>query len=1084
MPGHDEARVKQRFGKLFGIDDPERLEHFFSGQDIILRRNLDRKVAGEYYSKMRKAGLESRLDKVETSWAVGSAATKEKHAERVQAADEAARALAEREQERRNKAEDAVRRKAEDAAQKRREAEQERARERTALIAARQQEEQRKAIENAALLEAQQEKQRKALEKAARLKAEKDAEEATRLKAAKEAAQLAAQRKAELERKAEEAARLKAQQEEEKRKAAAAAAKRKAELADKKRLQAEATARRREEEAARKKALREEAQRKAAEDAAKRKAELAEKKRIQAEVAAKRKAEQEEKRRLKAEEAARLKALKEEENRKAAAETARRKAEESARLKAQREEEKRKAAEQAARLKLEKEAQRKLKAEEAARLKVQREEDQRKAAEVAARTKAELEKKQQLKREADRKKAAQEAAKQHAVKQEQARIAAAKAAQRTAELEEKKRREAELAALQKARIEAEKQRIAEEAARLQAERLEMETQAIDRAAQKLAQGASLKSTKAGVRSKLDLPRRGATESSATPRRQQGAPNPYNLRPFRNTPEARERPQQAVQQQRKTLMIASLALAVLLILSGVYLSRPAAKLIQGVDAIAVNGLSQLLLLAGDEIYLHDRSGLGLLNFTPDALGLTAFRAPLTFSHDNMLLLQGTTGQDGHWQTMRCDLDTSACEALSGTDSSNTIALTAHTLTGELFLTNSGTGELIKQSPRGEQLAKATLELPEHPILRLNSGLLFMNSPHGPAISVFRYENQAFGKQLDEILLLPPTAMELEQAAVWDFVLSGGHWWVTLYNQETQSAGLYRFDSQWNFLDQVPLEPDSWPQHLANWSEKTLIGEARSLTLQRFNASGQAEVSLSPDTLAADATARKRNSWLRNTGWSLALALCLLLTLAMLGLSCLHHWRALVYRARPARGAVLLDELNSDTNWIDRVNTREKQLKHYGIAYAVFTLSVVLLMIGLTISPPLLVAIFVVLTGPLIALFLLRGAPDGHIGVVGEQLVLVDHNNMYHCAGGPRLYYRGPFLLIDDVVVFSGNALLAVFCPEQLLAQVQPLAQAGIRVDRKTVLIKLLQSRHPLIQGGISIAAALCLGLIIIALANLL
>ena len=67
------------------------------------------------------------------------------------------------------------------------------------------------------------------------------------------------------------------------------------------------------------------------------------------------------------------------------------------------------------------------------------------------------------------------------------------------------------------------------------------------------------------------------------------------------------------------------------------------------------------------------------------------------------------------------------------------------------------------------------MPDKPVMRLDSGLLFINSSEGPAISVYRYEQSAFGKQLDEILLLPPPALEREQTRVRDFTRAGDTWW---------------------------------------------------------------------------------------------------------------------------------------------------------------------------------------------------------------------------------------------------------------------------------------------------------------------
>ena len=77
-------------------------------------------------------------------------------------------------------------------------------------------------------------------------------------------------------------------------------------------------------------------------------------------------------------------------------------------------------------------------------------------------------------------------------------------------------------------------------------------------------------------------------------------------------------------------------------------------------------------------------------------------------------------------------------------------------------------------------------------------------------------------------------------------------------------------------------------------------------------------------------------------------------------------------------------------------------------------------------------------------------------------------MYHLGAGSTIQYRGPFLLIDDVVVFTGTPLLPALAAEQVSEKVAPVAHAGVRVDRKTVLVKLLESRHPLALGALACA----------------
>ena len=54
LTGEEPEKVKLRFAKMFAIDDPVRVDRFFSGQTIILRRNLGRKEAAQYYQQLRK----------------------------------------------------------------------------------------------------------------------------------------------------------------------------------------------------------------------------------------------------------------------------------------------------------------------------------------------------------------------------------------------------------------------------------------------------------------------------------------------------------------------------------------------------------------------------------------------------------------------------------------------------------------------------------------------------------------------------------------------------------------------------------------------------------------------------------------------------------------------------------------------------------------------------------------------------------------------------------------------------------------------------------------------------------------------
>ena len=779
------------------------------------------------------------------------------------------------------------------------------------------------------------------------------------------------------------------------------------------------------------------------------------------------------------------------------AEQNRAKAEQAARDKARQLEEKRQVAQEAAKRKAELAEQKRQEAEESKRQQALLEEKQRKAAAEAARLQAEQ---QELARatvaEADRLRAEQQLAdaKRKSRKKAQRKALALqekeslrrKAAAKKALRKEEKRlaqedreqaaRTAHQSNAQQGKAEQQLKPGHEEQA---AQRQVMEDLTVRRAAEGLAQQATLKPVKARVKTKLELPQRATKRTQVNGTRiarQSGAPNLFSLQPFRNTPDIRARADQSRQRSRYIFSSALLALAALLILGARFLSLPATQPITGASALAVDPQSRPVLLAGNTLLLHDRSGIGTTTLQLDALGIAALQAPMAFNAAGDLLalgrLQAEDAAQGEApaQLLRCDLVESRCQAFSAALADSTVAgFVIHPLDGAVFLADAAAGRLLKVSAAGELLLAAEATLPDRPVLRLQSGLLFINSAAGPAISVFRYDDSAFGQQLDEVLLLPPGAVQAEQSRVRDFVWTPDSWWASMYNPETNSAGLYRFDAQWNVLQQLTLPAGAAPEQLARWGEKTLVGDARRVPILRFNNQGDSEVPLVSDLLASLVEKTRQSEYLATLAWRLGLLVCILVTVIGIALGSLQRARALVYKPHRERGAEPVDEHAGAVRWIDPVSDRRERLRRTGSAYAVLVVALLLLAIGQSVSVSQLTALLLAASGPAIALLLFSRSPGGHIGVLQQQLLLVDHTHMYHLGGGSRLQYRGPFLLIDDVVVFTGTRLLPVFSRPQILEQVAPLANEGIRVDRKTIFVKLLQCRHPLARGAVAILA---------------
>ena len=1157
LPGHDPERVKAEFGTLFNIDDPARIDQFFAGQNVILRRDLDRKAGGTLYAQLHKLGADVTLEKIlstegeagtgksdpppkpasskasftevapsnrgmdheireahpgriDQSWAVSSARINRTSVPKKttsKSANKASTKQLQAESEQR-KADAAANRKKILEQEAKREAEEDAEREKALAEEAAQ-----KAREEAARQRAEEQARREAEQEAARKRVEA-AEEAHK-KAEQEAARQKAEERA--RREAErEAARKRAEAEEVRKKAEQEAARQKAEEQARREAEQEA-ARKRAEAEARRQAEHEAAQRKAREEALaeERRKRAEELKRIRAEEAeerAREKARALETRRRAAEAAALEKARKEAARQEAA--------EEAARVRAENAELRRKMAEETAQIR---EAEKKKKAEERARIRAEQTQlkAEEKARKLEEKHKAEAEAEKQLSLTLEAKRTAAEEVARH--REERAKLERLEAEEIAREKAEQQRKHAEeferlkqLKAAEKAQREALERAAREKAARevlqmeaLQAEQRRLEAEEIAREqGEKLAllesqleaerakaskpiphSIGSSHSARNPVKTALNVPTRSRQKNSsdqvaARPARKLGAPNFFNLRPFRNTADVRQRAERSRQTGKVGFVLAVGAFFALAILSARFLTLPKASPQDGASAMAVNQNAELLLIAGDRLFIHDRSGTGIETISMKQLGLVNISSPLAFSSDRELLVLGqpqeAADENEPRRLMLCNLaEPGPCSATPFPDALQEISgMALDPLSGTLYLADSKAGLLFKMNSARELVATVSLQIPERAAVRLDSGLIYLNSTEAAAISVYRPDDQAFGQKLDEILLMPPPALAAGHSRVADFIRSGRNWWVTLINPDSLDTSIYRFDDKWNFIDQPELMKGSQPEVLLAWAGKTLILDSQMEAIQRFNANGEAETALYSESLLNYVESERQASGRAAMLWRLTLGFLATLTLAALSYGSLHRLRDLVYKRAKEHGAEPVGEYEKTINWVPSASELDARVKLLGIIYTAVCLFILGSAVLLLASPTHVFALATLLTGPVIAFFLYKSSPHGHIGMLDDRLVLVDHKNYYHLGRGPGILYRAHFLMIDDVVVFTGTRLLPVFNREQLAGNITPVSEAGIKVDRKTVMVKLLQAGHPLARGALACAVAATIAALIL------
>jgi hypothetical protein len=765
-------------------------------------------------------------------------------------------------------------------------------------------------------------------------------------------------------------------------------------------------------------------------------------------------------------ETARRKAELAEQKRAAAAEIAQRKAEERRRKEAKR-------------------AQRAAEHERTRAAEAARAEEQRAAREAEREQLAQL---QRQRREEQQRAAAEKAAAREAQRREQEH----KAAQAQLESARRKRQQAAAAAQRKAeelRKRAEEKALAEAAEREQeAQRRAMEQQAEQRAAQELTH-ISAPPAAGRVKTRLELPSRQrasqADAYSGRRKRQPGEPNLFSLSPFRNTAEVRQRAEVARRRSRRAATAAAISLACgLAMLLGMQSSQHNG-FTAGASDIAVAPGQGPLMLAADRLLLHDRAGVGQSVLGAQELGIAALGPPLAFDPEGRLLAPGrlaSAAADEQAPTLlRCTLEEPHCELFSAELAGSTInGLVVNPLDGSVFVADSEAGELLKLGSQGELLARAPALLPAQPVLRLDSGLLLVNSAQGPAISVLRYEDDTFGEQLDEISPQASADTANRYRAISDFLPLGEQWWAILERRDGRPAELFRFDRQWHSLGRAQLPSGALAGQLAGWGKRLLVRQPGSLPLLKFNDQGAAEAPLVSTLLTALTEERTRRASLERLAWRAGLALAVLALVASCCLAGLYHIRWQVYSSSREQGAVPLDQGADDITWVAPAANRQQRLSLLARAYAVLALAAVMVAVGLGVSALQLAALLVALAGPAFALLLLQGSEYGHIGIRGDALVLADHQGVYHLGSGSRVHYRSHFLMVDDVTVFIGSRLLPAFDPASIIAQVAPLARRGIHVDRKFLATRLLQGRHPLALGTGIILACGCAALALLSL----
>jgi hypothetical protein len=175
----------------------------------------------------------------------------------------------------------------------------------------------------------------------------------------------------------------------------------------------------------------------------------------------------------------------------------------------------------------------------------------------------------------------------------------------------------------------------------------------------------------------------------------------------------------------------------------------------------------------------------------------------------------------------------------------------------------------------------------------------------------------------------------------------------------------------------------------------------------------------------------------------------------------------------------NELNFDINneqiqWLEPAANAERALRNAGIGLALLSLLIILSSLAVAQSLWGNLGAGLLCTGLASVYLALAKVRRSHLGRLGQQLIVVDHRNLYRIGAGPRIQYFGHYVMIDNVIAYLGYPWFSPFSQEALEQQFWPLFRSGIKVDRATVQIKMLQQRHPMLLGGCALLLTWVIG----------
>lgn len=550
--------------------------------------------------------------------------------------------------------------------------------------------------------------------------------------------------------------------------------------------------------------------------------------------------------------------------------------------------------------------------------------------------------------------------------------------------------------------------------------------------------------------------------------------PPNLFALRPGPSVLDLPAKRESAQLKAIVAAGLALVLALLIAVLNwrfpLAEPGAEP-RGPIAVTTLAGNELVVMAPQALLIHERSGIAQRRIGIDELELNAIYPPLFAIGDDSLLLNANS--DAGSGLHSCDLASLSCTPFPSFGPLQNVTAVASSYLGDTYYLLSSDGALLRTDAHGEINAQSNAQLPTgRQRLLARDGLLHIAAAEGPLLGIYRPDAARFGEQLDALFVLAPDPLD-DVTHLEDVAFIENHRFALLATG-TNDVSLVRFDSKWGGAVTTAFSRPSQQLSLEPWRDKLLISDPQQFAIARFAADGSPEAAFESTLLIEehrlwrDARQRHLIAKYAVTGVPVALIIAALIY-AFLQYS--------AYRALSGfRGesSAILDPMPAGIAWLREHPRREQDLRRVKIlllllpiAATVFAAVPGYLYLALSLVPALL--------GAGLAWRYLSSGSGGFLGLVGERVIVVDHEGHYFY-GEQRLLENGAGTVLAPTTAlplsFAGARNFDIDVPLQhaLLDRHKPLLEAfgTLWFRRHPWLLAILW-----ITGGwlVSVAAAL-------------